>query len=160
MHHVPYSNPMSLIKDIDASFLQAMKQKNEIELSVLRMLKSSLKNKAIELIKKELEDAEVVAVIKSEIKKRKDSVEAYTQGARQDLADREQAEMVVLEKFLPTQMSPDVLAAKVKEIVIGLPEAERSDFGKVMRAVMAELKGSADGAAVSAAGEAGLGKKN
>ena len=147
---------MSLIKDIDAAFLQAMKAKNEIDLSVLRMLKSSLKNKAIELIKKELEDAEVVAVIKSEIKKRKDSVEAYTQGARQDLADREQAELVVLEKFLPTQMAPELLAAKVKEIVAGLPEGERVDFGKVMKAVMAQLKGSADGAAVSAAVKAAL----
>src|SRR3989339_212505 len=110
---------MSLIKDIDVAFLQAMKAKNEIELSVLRMLKSSLKNKAIELIKKELEEAEASAVVKSEIKKRKDSIEAYTQGARQDLADREQAEIVVLEKFLPTQMASEVLAAKVKEIVIG-----------------------------------------
>lgn len=147
---------MSLNKDIDAAFLQAMKAKNEIELSVLRMLKSSLKNKAIELIKKELEEAEVIAVIKSEIKKRKDSVEAYTQGARQDLADREQAEIKVLEKFLPAQISADALLPKVKEIVAGLPEAERADFGKVMRAVMAELKGSADGAAVSAAVKAVL----
>lgn len=147
---------MSLIKDIDACFLQAMKTKNEIELSVLRMLKSSLKNKAIELIKKELAEAEVIAVIKSELKKRKDSVEAYTQGARQDLADREQAEITVLEKFLPAQISADVLLPKVKEIVAGLPEAERADFGKVMRAVMAELKGSADGAAVSAAVKAVL----
>ena len=147
---------MSLIKDIDVSFLQAMKAKNEIELSVLRMLKSSLKNKAIDLIKKELEEAEVVAVVKSEIKKRKDSIEAYTQGARQDLADREQAEIIVLEKFLPTQMAPEVLAAKVKELVAGLPEPDRADFGKVMRAVMAELKGSADGAAVSVAVKAVL----
>ena len=147
---------MSLIKDIDVAFLQAMKAKNEIELSVLRMLKSSLKNKAIELIKKELEEAEASAVVKSEIKKRKDSIEAYTQGARQDLADREQAELVVLEKFLPTQMAPELLAAKVKEIVAGLPEGERVDFGKVMKAVMAQLKGSADGAAVSAAVKAAL----
>ena len=147
---------MSLIKDIDVAFLQAMKAKNEIELSVLRMLKSSLKNKAIELIKKELEEAEASAVVKSEIKKRKDSIEAYTQGARQDLADREQAEIVVLEKFLPTQMAPELLAAKVKEIVAGLPEGERVDFGKVMKAVMAQLKGSADGAAVSAAVKAAL----
>jgi len=147
---------MSLIKDIDAAFLQAMKTKNEIDLSVLRMLKSSLKNKAIELIKKELDEAEVIAVVKSEIKKRKDSVEAYTQGARQDLADREQAEITVLEKFLPAQISADNLLPKVKEIVTGLPEGERADFGKVMRAVMAELKGSADGAAVSAAVKAVL----
>jgi len=147
---------MSLIKDIDVSFLQAMKAKNEIELSVLRMLKSSLKNKAIDLIKKELEEAEVVAVVKSEIKKRKDSIEAYTQGARQDLADREQAEIIVLEKFLPTQMAPEVLAAKVKELVAGLPEPDRADFGKVMRAVMAQLKGLADGGAVSEAVKAVL----
>ena len=151
---------MSLNKDIDAAFLQAMKQKNEIELSVLRMLKSNVKNKAIALIKKELDEVEMIAVIKSEMKKRKDSIEAYTPSGRQDLVDREQAEITVLEKFLPAQIPADALLPRVREIVAGLPEAERADFGKAMRAVMAQLKGSADGAAVSAAVKAVLAEQN
>lgn len=149
---------MGLIKEIEAAFLQAMKQRNEAHLPVLRMLKSGLKNKAIELMKKELDEAEVIAVVKSEIKKRKDSVDAYTQGNRLDLADKEAAEIKVLEKFLPAQLAGEALNAKVRKIIAGLSDEEKQNFGQVMGKVMAELKGAADGGAVMGAVKAALGK--
>jgi hypothetical protein len=139
---------MTLIEKIEQDLITALKAKEEVSVAVLRLLKSALKNKAIEL-KKTLTDEEAILVIRSEIKKRQESVEAFTQGGRQELADKEILELTILQKFLPPEISLEEIKAKVISARESLPEEERLNFGKVMSAAMTELKGLADGQKVS-----------
>ncbi len=142
---------MNLQEQINADFLQAYKNKDEKLVMTLRMIKSSLVNKMIEkkMAKEEmLEDSEIIAVIKSEIKKRKDSIESYSQGNRNDLAEKEQEEINILEKYLPEQMSEDRIREEIKKILQD-KNFTSSDFGKAMGAVMASISGQADGQIVS-----------
>ena len=140
---------MSLLNTINEDLKTAMKAKAEMDLAVLRMLISSIKNKKIELKKQEdLNDDEVVAVIKSEVKKRKDSIESYKAGNRDDLAQNEEAEIEVLKKYLPEEMSEDAVQEVVKEVISSMGEVTMQDFGKVMGASMAKLKNQADGSVV------------
>lgn len=125
-----------------------MRAKSEMELSVLRMLISSLKNKKIELKKQEdLNDEEVIAVIRSEVKKRNDSIESYRAGGRDDLVQKEEAELKVLDKYLPEQMGEEEIKTKAAQIIKDNGFA-RADFGRAMGAVMGVLKGQADGVVV------------
>lgn len=149
-----------LQKKIGDDFLAAFKAKDEAVVSVLRMLKTSLSNRMIEkkMAKDEtLDDSEVIAVIKSEVKKRKDSAESYVQGGRQDLADKETAEVAILEKYLPAQLSEDQVREQVRSLVqeSGFGPA---DFGKAMGAVMGKLGAAADGQVVSKILKEELGK--
>lgn len=121
--------------------------------SVLRMLVAAMHNKEITLRKKgeaELTDEQVIETIASELKKRRDSIEAYLAGGRQDLADKETSEIKILEKYLPEQMSDEELEKVVREVVASgadnLPA--QAGFGKVMGQVMARVKGKADGGKV------------
>jgi uncharacterized protein YqeY len=142
---------MSFTRDIEQRLIQAMKEKNELVLATMRMLKSAIANKAIELMKKELTDEEALAVVRNEIKKRDDSIEAYRAGGRQELADKEAAEKEILKKFLTPEMSADEIKETGRRVRSALAEADQSNFGKVMAAVMKELKGKADGKAVGEA---------
>ena len=140
-----------LQKTISDKFLEAYKSKDEIRVSVLRLLKSALANKMIE--KKMAKDAvladeEVIAAIKSEVKKRQDSIESYKQGGREDLADKEAEEAKILSEFLPEQLSEEQVREIVKAAIAELG-AGAGDFGKVMGAAMAKTKGQSDGAVVS-----------
>jgi len=128
----------------------AMLAREELVLSALRMLLSSIQNKEISLRKggeAELDDEQILAVIKTEVKKRKDSIEAYTVGGRDDLAKKEADEITVLEKYLPAQMSDEELARIVQEVIVA---TEDKNFGKIMGQVMEKTKGQADGQRVSA----------
>lgn len=141
-----------LQQQINADFLKAYKEKKELEVSTLRMLKATLQNKLIEkkMGKEEvLSDEESIAVIKSEVKKRKDSVESYEAGGRADLADKEKLEISILEKYLPQQLSEDKVRELISGVISEMGEVKASDFGKVMGAVMAKSGGTADGQVVS-----------
>ena len=131
----------------------AMRAKSELELSTLRMLISALKNKKITLGGggniEELTDEQIIEVVQSEIKKRKDSIASYEQGGRQDLVDKENSEIKVLEKYMPAQLSEEEIEKVVKEIVSSMGEVKDSDFGKVMGQAMGRLKGKADGSKVT-----------
>jgi len=140
---------MGLLKELDSAFISAMKEKKELDLSVIRMLKSSLKNKSIELIR-ELTDEEAIAVVRGEVKKRNDSIAIYTEGNREDLADKEKSEIEVLKRFLPAEISSEELKEKVQAVIATLSEEDKANFGLAMKAVMQALKGSVDGATVSA----------
>ena len=121
-----------------------MMAKDAETLSTLRMLIAAARNKEITLRKDgqaELTDEQIIEVVASEIKKRKDSVEAYTAGGRQELADKESAEIKILEKYLPEQMSDSELEKVVKEVIAG----GATDFGRAMGQVMGKVKGKADG---------------
>jgi len=143
---------MSILFDqVNNHIKEAMKGKEEKRLSTLRMLLASLKNKKIDLgVGKELTDTDVLMVIKSEIKKRKDSIEAYENGGRNDLADSEKEEISILEKYMPEQMSVEELEKIVKDTISEVGAKGAADFGKVMGVVMSKAKGQADGNVVSA----------
>ncbi|MFA5359755.1 MAG: GatB/YqeY domain-containing protein [Patescibacteria group bacterium] len=136
-----------LLEQINQDLKEAMKSKEADLTSVLRMLISAIRNKEITLRKDgeaELSEEQVLEVISSEVKKRRDSIEAYISGGRQELADKESSEIKILEKYLPEQMSDEELEKVVKEVIAGGDE----NFGKVMGQVMAKVKGKADGGKV------------
>lgn len=142
----------SLTEKINNDIKQALREKKAAELSVLRMLLAALKNKKIELGNKdELTDERAVGVIRTEVKKRKDSIAAYEQGARQDLADKEAREIEILAAYLPKEMSDGEIELVARETVAALGEVGPKDFGRVMGQTMAKLAGKADGARVSEA---------
>ncbi|MBI2459891.1 MAG: GatB/YqeY domain-containing protein [Parcubacteria group bacterium] len=137
-----------LLEQINQDLVKAMKAKNAEELSVLRMLIAALRNKEITLRKDgqavQLSDEQAQEVAANEIKKRRDSAEAYTAGGRPELAGKENAEIKILEKYLPEQMTDDEL----KKIVQAVIASGQAGFGKVMRQTMARVKGKADGVKV------------
>ncbi len=136
---------------INNDLKEAMKAKDELTLSVLRMFMTAIKNKEIMLRKGEdvkLTDEQIAEIAASEIKKRKDSIVEYEKGKRVDLANKEKKEIVVLKKYLPEQLSDKEIEKEVKEIIAALGEVKPSDFGKVMGSAMARLKGKADGGKV------------
>ena len=140
---------MELLERIEKDFKQALLNQDKVGLGVLRMLKTAVKNKEIEL-GKELSEEDLFKVLKNEVKKRKEAIDNYKQGGRIELADKEAGEIRVLENYLPEEMSDKELEAKVIVVVEDLSEEDKSNFGKVIGAVMKELGGSVDGGRVSA----------
>ena len=121
-----------------------MKAKDGTRVSVLRFLMASIKGR--EKDKKEaLEDEEVLAEIQSAAKRRKESLEAFREGGRQDLVDKEAAELVILEEYLPEQLSEDEIRSAVQETVAEVGAESMVDLGKVMKELMPKLQGRADG---------------
>ena len=139
---------MALKETLDAEMKSAMRDKDAAKLSVIRMLKSAIKYREIEVMKP-LDDAGVLAVVASEIKRRRDSVEQYRAGNRADLADKEEAEIVVLQAYLPAQLGEDELRAKVDEAIARTGAKGPKDMGAVMKALLPEVQGRAEGKAVS-----------
>lgn len=146
---------MSLKERIAQDVKAAMLAKDNPKRDTLRLLQAAVKQKEVDE-RIELDDAGVVAVLDKMIKQRKDSIAAFEQGARQDLADKEQAELAVLQIYLPTRLSAEEVAAEVRAIVAELGATGPGDMGKVMGAVKARLAGKADMGAVSAAVKAAL----
>ena len=139
---------MTLKERIDQDLKTAMREKDVVRLSVVRLLKSAIKYREIELAKA-LDDGEIEGVIASEVKRRRDSVEQYRAGNRQDLVDREEAEIRILKGWLPAPLSQIELAAKVDEVVRRLKASGPKDMGAVMKALLPEVQGRAEGKAVS-----------
>ncbi len=139
---------MALKDQLDADLKAAMRDKDALKLSVVRMLKSAIKYREIELMKP-LDDAGVLTVIASLVKQRRDSVEQYRAGNRADLADKEEAEIKVLQGWLPQQLSEDELRAKVDEAIAKVGAKGPKDMGAVMKALLPEVQGRAEGKAVS-----------
>jgi uncharacterized protein len=152
---------MSLEEIIEADFKKAFKEKEQLKLDVLRLLKSALKNQLIEKKTKgetgsprgeagELSDEEAIKVIKKEIKKREESIITYQRGQRQDLADKESAELVILKNYAPVEMGEEELKAIVEEIIRDNNLTGTNNFGQAMKLVMAKVGDGADGKKVSA----------
>jgi uncharacterized protein len=139
---------MALKERLDAELKTAMREKDALKLSVIRMLKSAVKYREIEIMKP-LDDAGVLAVVGSEIKRRRDSVEQYRAGNRQDLVDKEEAEIAFLQAYLPAQLSEDELRAKVDAAVASTGAKGPKDMGAVMKALLPDVQGRADGKVVS-----------
>ncbi|MDP3710534.1 MAG: GatB/YqeY domain-containing protein [bacterium] len=140
-----------LKEKIEAELKDAMKEKAELKVSVLRMFLSSLRNKAIEKRAKgmEMTEDDMVAIMRSEVKKRKDSIQEFNKGGRKDLVDKEEAELKLLENYLPAEMSDEDLEKIVKKVLETIGPVTIKDFGRVIGQVMKETKGQASGDRVS-----------
>jgi uncharacterized protein len=140
---------MRLRDKISEDLMAAMKSKEAARLSVLRMMKAAVRNKEIDS-RQELEDAQVVQVLLSLIKQRKDSVEQFTQGGRLDLANKEAAEIKVIEEYLPAAVTDEEMASIIEAVVAETGATSIKDMGKVMKACMTRFSGRpVDGAKVS-----------
>jgi uncharacterized protein YqeY len=143
---------MSLQKRIDGDLKEAMRAKDAPRLSVLRMLKAALKNASIEKVGAdgELEDSDAVAVIRKQVKQRHDSIESFEKGGRSELAEKEKAEIAVLNSYLPQPMSAEELQHLVAETIAELGATSRAQMGAVMKALQPKISGRADGKTLSA----------
>ncbi len=141
---------MSLKDQITEDMKTAMRAKDSERLGTIRLLLAALKQKEVDE-RVELDDAMVVAIVDKLIKQRKDSIEAFIKADRQELADKEAAEMKVLQTYLPQRMTADEVLAEVKAIVAELGAAGPGDMGKVMGVVKTRLAGKAEMGTVSAA---------
>jgi uncharacterized protein YqeY len=142
---------MSLQKRVDEDLKEAMRAKDAPRLSVLRMLKAALKNAAIAKVGAdgELEDSDAVAVIRKQVKQRHDSIESFEKGGRSELAEKEKAEITVLNNYLPQAMGAEELQRLVAETIAELGATSRAQMGIVMQALQAKVSGRADGKTVS-----------
>ncbi len=137
---------MTLEEKLDADLKEAMKAKVEVKVSTLRMLRAGMKNLAIEKKVEKLEDKDILGVIAKQIKQHKDSIEQFAKGNRQDLVDKEKAELEILESYMPKLLSADELKGVIKSAIEKVGAKGRSDMGKVMKAAMEEAKGATAGA--------------
>jgi hypothetical protein len=140
---------MSLIADVGSAIIDAMRKQEALRLSALRMLKAALVNREVER-GRALDEAESLQVVAGLVKQRKDSIEQFTNGGRQDLADREAAEIRVLEAYMPPAADPAAIERAVRDAVQETGATSPKDMGRVMKAAMAKLAGqSVDGKAVN-----------
>ena len=147
----------ALNDQVNTGITAAMKAKDQVRLSALRMLKAAIMNKNVEK-GRDLDDAEVLQVIGSLVKQRRDSIEQFQAAGRTDLVDKEAAEMAVLDAFLPPAASAADIDAAVAAAIAETGATSAKDMGKVMKAVMPKLAGkSADGRAVNEAVRRSLG---
>ena len=141
---------MPLNEQIAADMTAAMKAKDAPRLSALRMLKAAVMNKGMVEKGRDLEDAEVLQVVASLVKQRRDSVEQFAKAGRTDLVDKETAEIAILEHYLPPAVSAEEIEAAVDGAIAETGATSVKDMGKVMKAVMPKLAGkNADGKAVN-----------
>lgn len=141
---------MGLREQLDADLKTALREKDPIRLSTIRMIKSAMKYKETEAgAKGPLDDAGILQVISSEIKKRRDAIAEYEKGGRTDLADKEKAEIAVLEGYLPEPLTEQELAAIVDQAIAESGAQGPKDMGKVMKLVTPRTQGRADGKVVA-----------
>lgn len=140
---------MNLAEQINTDLVSAMKSSDQTALSTLRLLKSAIKNFEIES-KSEANNADVIRLIQKEIKQRRDSVDSYKNNNREELAERELAEIKVIEKYLPEQLSDEELTQIVAGAIAETGATSAGDMGKVMGKVMPKVAGQVEGNRVSA----------
>jgi uncharacterized protein YqeY len=141
---------MSLQERLSEEMKQAMKSGQPERLSVIRLLRASIKNREIERGKnRPLTDTDLIEVVVSAVKQRKEAIEQYTKAGRADLAKKEQGELDILRNFLPASLSQEELEAKIREVVEATGASGIKDMGKVMKTLMPQVMGRADSAKVS-----------
>ena len=140
---------MALVDDLSATIADAMRKRDATRLSTLRMLKAALMNREI-AAGHALDAAESLQVVASLVKQRKDSIEQFTRGGRQELADKEQSEIVILETYLPAAADPAAVEQAVADAIVETGATSPKDMGRVMKAAMARLAGqTVDGKTVN-----------
>ncbi|MEV2463522.1 GatB/YqeY domain-containing protein [Paenibacillus larvae] len=139
---------MSLSERLNEDMKQAMKSQDKFKLSVIRMVKASIKNLEIDQ-HKTLDDNEVLDVLSREIKQRKDSLQEFKQAGRDDLVQKLEAEIAILMEYMPQQLSEDEIKVIVQQTIQEVGATSKADMGKVMGALMPKVKGRADGKLVN-----------
>ncbi len=140
---------MGLAEQIKSDLEQAIRQKDKVRCSTLRMLVSSIHNAEIDQQHKALDDAGIISVVSKEAKKRRESIEAYEKGNRPDLVAQEKSELEILSGYLPKQMSRDEIITTAQKVIADMGAKGPGDKGKVMGQLMPHTKGKADGKEVS-----------
>ena len=138
-----------LEEKINKDYIESMKARDQVRSLTLNFLRAQLKNIHIDKKLDELPDLDVIAVIKKQIKQRQESIEQYTQGGRQDLADKEAAELTLLKAYLPQEMSEEELKKIIEGVIKETQASSIKDMGKVMKAVAEKVSGRADNKVVS-----------
>jgi uncharacterized protein YqeY len=140
---------MPLVDDVSAAIADAMRKQDAARLTPLRMLKAAFMNKSVEK-RRDLDDAEARQVVSSLVKQRKDSIDQFTKGGRLDLADKEAAEILILETYLPPAVDPAAIDQAITAAIAETGATSPKDMGRVMKAAMARLAGqNVDGKAVN-----------
>ncbi len=139
---------MSLKDRVLQDMKEAMKARDQLRLSTLRLLVSEIKNKEIDA-KGELKDEDILALIQKAVKQRQDSIAQYEKGGRQDLAEKEKAEMEILKAYLPEELSKEAILEVIDQAIAATGASSPKEIGKVMREVMPKVKGRADGKLVN-----------
>ena len=140
---------MTIQEKIQTQMADAMRNKDPLRLSVLRMMKTAVKNKEVEKMKP-LDENEVIAVLNTLVKQRRDSIDQFRKGGREELAQKEEAEIGIIQKYLPAAASEEDIQQAIAQAIRETGAASMKDLGKVMKATLALLAGkSADGARVS-----------
>ena len=140
---------MALAEDVNRAITDAMKAKDAQRLVALRMLKAAMMNREVER-RRPLDDSEALQVVAALVKQRRDSIEQFTKGGRQDLVDKETAELAILESYLPPSVDTAELEKAVEDAIASTGATSAKDMGKVMKAVMAALSGkTVDGKTVN-----------
>ena len=140
---------MDINKKLNEEMVKATKAKDKIRLSAIRLLKTAVHNKEIELMRP-LNETEFMQLLSAMVKQRKDSIEQFAKGGRTDLVEKEEAELKVVQEFLPAQMTDEELENIIKKAIAEAGAASVKDMGKVMKILMPQITGKADG---KAAGE-------
>ncbi len=140
---------MSTLKErIESDLKEAMKASDSLRVSTLRLIKSAIKNKEIDK-GSSLGDDEVIQVLSSLVKQRRESVEMYQKAGRKDLAEKEEAEIKIIQSYMPEQLSDEEIREVIAEAIKETGATSMKDMGKVMKTVMAKVKGRADGKKVN-----------
>lgn len=140
---------MALKHEINSQLMEAMKAKDDVRVSTLRMLKAAIMKFEVEGERKEASDEDVLKLIQREIKSHKDSVEQFKSGNRFEMAEKEEKEIAILVEFMPPQMSEEEILAIAKQVIAETGAKSKSDMGRVMGAMMPKVQGQADGTLVS-----------
>ena len=135
---------MSLLKRLDEDLKAAMKRSESIRLSALRMAKAAIKNVQIDK-GRELSDEEILSVLASMAKQRRESIEQFSRGGREELAEKERQELAVLQSYMPAQLSHDEIDALILQAIQESSARSEADMGRVMKLLMPKVKGVADG---------------
>ena len=135
---------MSLQNEISAALKDAMRTKDEAKLASLRLVLTAIKNREKE-VRRSLEDQEVISLISTQIKQRKESIDHYRKAGREDLVKAEESELQILEGYMPEQLSAEEMSEALDEVIAEVGAVSLKDMGKVMKAAMAKLAGRADG---------------
>ncbi|HOP36413.1 MAG TPA: GatB/YqeY domain-containing protein [Syntrophales bacterium] len=139
---------MDIVSKVDQEMIQATKTKDRARLSALRLMKNALHNRAIDL-KEAFDEKEALLVFSSMIKQRRDSIEQFRNGKREDLAEKEEAELKVIQEFMPRQLSEAEIDGLIDKAIAEVSAVSVKDMGKVMKQLMPAITGQADGKAVS-----------
>ena len=135
---------MDINARLNAEMVIAAKAKDKVRLSAIRMLKTAVHNKEIDLMRP-LNESEALQILSAIVKQRKDSIEQFSKGGRTDLVEKEEAELKVVQEFMPAQMSDDEVENVIKKAIAEAGAVSTKDMGKVMKILMPQLTGKADG---------------